>query len=69
MLPALSPSKFIVALEECALAPKFKAKLCISLTGMIISGKDVTEYIVSLAWKATRYRFRYTTSSPFACRL
>jgi len=39
-------------------APKIEGSLHISLAEMITSGKFVTDYIASLAWKATRYRFR-----------
>jgi hypothetical protein len=67
--PAISPSQFVAALAEDASAPKIESTLRVSLAGMTISGRDVADYIASLAWKATGYRFTYAVSSTFACRL
>jgi hypothetical protein len=55
--PAISPSQFVDALAEYASAPKIESALCVSLSGMTISGKDAANHIASLVWKATGYRF------------
>ena len=66
---AISPTQFVAALAEYAPTPQIEVSLRVSLAGMTISGKDVTDHIASPAWKATGYRFRYVASSTFACRL
>src|SRR5258708_39840779 len=39
-----------------ASAPDIKANLCISLQGLPITGKEIANHIVSLAWKATEHK-------------
>ena len=48
-----------------ASAPDIKANLCISLQGLPITGKEIANHIVSLAWKATEYK-SVTSRQPTA---
>ncbi len=54
---ALSAPQFVEELAGIASAPDIDANLCVSLQGLPITGKDIANYLASLAWKATEYHF------------
>jgi len=52
------PVKKGVFTARMGTTPQIEGSLRVSLAEMTTSGKFVADYIASLAWKATGYRFR-----------
>ena len=55
--PAVPPSQFVEELSKYTSTSKFDISLHVSLDEVNLTDKDIANYLLSLAWKATGYRF------------